>query len=613
MMEALGMPRPSDFEVDEIMREYGKPNVQEADFDRLFKMLQEMQRRIGEEGEHASRVAREQVNKYDRSNLDESSGRYSKIRDGSLDQAEVKLMLQDLGYAADDEYVAKMVSIFDTQGNGLLEVDELQRLIMFLNLNKDTAEAAMHVDAGLQESTLKGADANGDGGLGAAEVKHLMLDAGYKVEDAYVENLMKEFDTDASGKIDRGEVSNLIRFLGLNKSNEASSGPAATDETRSAASSSSAPSSKTAARIDVDTPYAGAAQMQSQRAERAVSKAAYTDRDRAVALQRFKLFDKNGDNSLNKEEVAELMTALEMNHGWGDEELSKLYADYGEGGEITDKKFLDMFTYLQEHKQRAEEDAMLQQLKTYDADGNGGLDAHEVKEFLVAAGLQVDDAYVAGLMKDFDTDGDGQIDISEIAAVLEFLQIDPRSTPASSSTQPQQVTDAMAVEEFEALDSNSDGTLDATEVRALMQAAGYAVDDSYVAELFGQFDADKSGRIDREEILQLLEFLQITGDKLEGAKKKLKGAQGFAIMDQDGDGTLDQVPRPYIPHVLQYRTACKIRMRRSTHLPVLLLARMLYRERTQTFTFWWREKEYAFPDQSLARWQNRPSLIATAS
>ena len=40
-----------------------------------------------------------------------------------------------------------------------------------------------------------------------------------------------------------------------------------------------------------------------------------------------------------------------------------------------------------------------------------------------------------------------------------------------------------------------------------MQAAGYAVDDSYVAELFGQFDADKSGRIDREEILQLLEFL----------------------------------------------------------------------------------------------------------
>ena len=57
-----------------------------------------------------------------------------------------------------------------------------------------------------------------------------------------------------------------------------------------------------------------------------------------------------------------------------------------------------------------------------------------------------------------------------------------------------------------------------------MQAAGYAVDDSYVAELFGQFDADKSGRIDREEILQLLEFLQITGDKLENAQEKLRGS-----------------------------------------------------------------------------------------
>ena len=122
-------------------------------------------------------------------------------------------MLIDAGYAVDDEYVNALMKDFDTDGSGNIEVTEIEQIMQFLNVSGDPAatkaEAAKEAEAAVasvpmdvKEKHLKQYDANGDGVLDAGEVKEMMQKAGYAVDDAYVQALMSDFDTDGSGAIE---------------------------------------------------------------------------------------------------------------------------------------------------------------------------------------------------------------------------------------------------------------------------------------------------------------------------------------------------------------------------------------------------------------------------
>jgi calmodulin len=121
----------------------------------------------------------------------------------------------------------------------------------------------------------------------------------------------------------------------------------------------------------------------------------------------------------------------------------------------------------------------------------------------------------------FDADGNGHIDAKELQEVLQKIGIE--------------ATLEQAQEMIAEVDKDKNGTIELPEFIEMMEkhdAQEEADDIEGLQMAFRAFDIDGNGRIDREELAQVMKNLgqELTAEEIDAMMKEA---------DTDGDGTID--------------------------------------------------------------------------
>merc|ERR1719297_201644 len=130
----------------------------------------------------------------------------------------------------------------------------------------------------------------------------------------------------------------------------------------------------------------------------------------------FKFFDKDGNGTVEPEEISEVMKVLGVNLTL--EELTDIMSNLDENGDgVMDfNEFVMMMDRrMSINSQRAE---IEQTFKVFDKNGDGKITFDELKEVLTQLGENVTDKDVADMIKEADTNGDGVIDFEEFKIMM---------------------------------------------------------------------------------------------------------------------------------------------------------------------------------------------------
>lgn len=154
---------------------------------------------------------------------------------------------------------------------------------------------------------------------------------------------------------------------------------------------------------------------------------------------------------------------------------------------------------------QAEADAVF---TVIDTDGSGGISPSELRDHLAGMGLPTPD--IRRFFIALDANADGKISRHELRSSFRKyenaslrlalgLATGPRCELAPETGSPNDERAALAIEFFDTIDTNSDGTVDNAELRAHLQGMGYA--ESTVKAIFGALDLDVNGEISRDEMV----------------------------------------------------------------------------------------------------------------
>jgi len=137
-------------------------------------------------------------------------------------------------------------------------------------------------------------------------------------------------------------------------------------------------------------------------------------------------------------------------------------------------------------------------LLTFDRDGSGTLDAHELKGALRQLGLECSDLSVAKIVRAWDADASGKLDLLEFTDLVRSLRA------------------------FNKYDKDASGDIDIDELRPALRRLGFPADTATANAILKWYDHDESGRI------ELYEFAIMARDM-----------SVFTAYDEDHTGTLD--------------------------------------------------------------------------
>ena len=87
---------------------------------------------------------------------------------------------------------------------------------------------------------------------------------------------------------------------------------------------------------------------------------------------------------------------------------------------------------------------------------------------------------------------------------------------------------------LEAADTDGSGDVNYTEFIAATIGANIYMNEAYLKQAFDMFDVDRSGKIDNEEVLALLQ-----GDEMSNLVPRESIAEALKEIDLDGDGEID--------------------------------------------------------------------------
>ncbi|KAJ2661596.1 hypothetical protein IWW48_002305 [Coemansia sp. RSA 1200] len=130
----------------------------------------------------------------------------------------------------------------------------------------------------------------------------------------------------------------------------------------------------------------------------------------------FALFDKDGDNFISAEELGSVMRSLGKNPT--ETELQDMIAeiDRDNNNKID---FIEFVTLMARHdKDENKEDEIKEAFRVFDVDGDGKIDANELRTIMTSIGEKLTDEEVDEMIREADANGDGRIDYNEFAAML---------------------------------------------------------------------------------------------------------------------------------------------------------------------------------------------------
>ncbi|CAD6194593.1 unnamed protein product [Caenorhabditis auriculariae] len=152
--------------------------------------------------------------------------------------------------------------------------------------------------------------------------------------------------------------------------------------------------------------------------------------------QAFKLFDKDGNNTMNIKELGVAMRTLGLNPT--EEELLNMVNEYDVdgNGKIDFGEFCKM---MKEMNKETDQELIRLAFKVFDKDGNGFITAQEFKHFMTTMGERFSEEEVDEIIREVDKDGDEQIDLDEFVnmvapIVSETNKTDPFAEPPATTS-----------------------------------------------------------------------------------------------------------------------------------------------------------------------------------
>jgi len=295
-----------------------------------------------------------------------------------------------------------------------------------------------------------------------------------------------------------------------------------------------------------------------------------TDVDSVKAME---VWDTDGDKSVSVSEATKRINAIAQK---APQLVPRIHQVVSTCGSIAEAKFISQAEKL---------------FECFDKDGNGKLDAGEVKAVVEAIKPSKKDVDMAKMMRAWDTDGNNEVDKAEFcnrvkaiaencktlkyeAAVdkmFEMMQtfIDhpaPESivvVPATPQEEKQfEAEFEVDVDDVDTLfnyyDADRNGTLEPAEMLLMLKVVT-GKEDPDPNKFMNMWDTDENGHVDRAECLKRLnEMIKSpkygkgiksrvdalinhvsNKDKLDEGKFKQKATELFASFDSDGNGVLD--------------------------------------------------------------------------
>ncbi|KAH9772065.1 putative calcium-binding protein CML16 [Citrus sinensis] len=140
--------------------------------------------------------------------------RFDMDSDGSLTQLELAALLRALGLKPTGDQLHILLADMDSNGNGLVEFDELVALIL-----PDISEQVLINQEQLME-VFRSFDRDGNGHITAAELAGSMAKMGHPLTYGELSEMMREADTNGDGVISFNEFATIMAksaadFLGL--------------------------------------------------------------------------------------------------------------------------------------------------------------------------------------------------------------------------------------------------------------------------------------------------------------------------------------------------------------------------------------------------------------
>merc|ERR1712054_758204 len=190
--------------------------------------------------------------------------------------------------------------------------------------------------------------------------------------------------------------------------------------------------------------------------------------------------------------------------------------------------------------------------KIGDKDGNGVLDALELRDLLRKSGFNLDNQTIARIMVAVDTNRDGVIQFSEFCRAIKILISE---IPRSEMPEPHTVGTAELRSYLQRLfkigDKNGDGVLSPGEFEALLRKSGFNFDNLTIRRIMNAVDVNKDGVIQYEEFVPaIMALLRSRARQAEGSimpdfrsvppqQLELYLQRLFKVGDKDANGVLD--------------------------------------------------------------------------
>ena len=463
---------------------------------------------------------------------------------GDIDQHELRGALKKLGMhnidAAATDQVLKRYS-----NRGSLKIDEFARMVA--DLRAFQGKDPISPSSSFKSNRSSGGKWGGGGGGGA---------------DPNIRAAFEAFDTDGSGGIDKDELVEALKQLGMNSDGmgaqailnkyagpgkgdlnlsqfeqlvgdlerfQRGSGGAATTPIRKTTYAKSQIDPKIRAAFEqFDTDHSGDIdQHELVRALRQLGMDA-TKQQAADVLARYDTI--NRDGSLDIFEFDRLVRDLNRFQGGG----GSLGGGGGYGGAsrttyggptTVDQRIRDAFN-------------------RFDTDRSGDIDRYELEKALRELGMSATPSQVAQVLKRYDTQkSDGKLDLYEFEALVKDLERYQSGGSLGGGGQarfdPNRI-DPKVKAAFERFDADRNGTIDAGELREALRNLGVSADGSQAVAILKRYDADRSGGIELVEFARMVhDLIDYQGGGTGDGEITHEIKRVFAEFDTDRSGTID--------------------------------------------------------------------------
>ena len=121
---------------------------------------------------------------------------------GSIDAGELKTAMRALGFAPKKEEIAKMLSDLDTDGNGSVEYEEFEGLMVGKMAGTDVKEECLKVFSIITDGSDK---------ITAKHLEHMAIELGEDLREEDLQEWIDEADEDGDGMVNEAEFLKVMK------------------------------------------------------------------------------------------------------------------------------------------------------------------------------------------------------------------------------------------------------------------------------------------------------------------------------------------------------------------------------------------------------------------